>query len=430
MKLLPKVLVLLLVVLLLIPSINVLAIADPDSNPQIRAVHVYEDLLETGDVGVLVDYYIDYAVIPDEPVSESYLVSFIDTDGITQLNTVAPYPFAYSTFVDYGYNRGMAWIYFTEAEATTAGLDSANSDDYSIWLMGNPTVASGWVGDPPKVTGGIDYWYTSGDSSILVAQRVLTLGGQYEIVWSVDLVEATTLGTRLTSIGEDYFVNAINGLRAIAPACFPIASYPQIQEDIDYSTTFDVTIEDGTGTLPVSPLDLVAGSQDVTITGAGTFILTLSQGVYGTASSKVGGCTVAGSPVTLVAGENTITSNLAGTNDFTVNVNIINTSTQLQDTITGTGFDLSVLADRFGLSTMLFSGIVWLGITIACCLVFVRISKTQFGQYSHSGIMFIVEVCAIGGIVLGLLDIMIGILIFLGFGFLIIYQIFWKGASV
>jgi len=112
-----------------LPATPVYAIADPDSSPQVSAVYVYE--FSDGSVGALIDYYLDYGTLPDETVTEAYLAVFVDTDGATQLKSVAPY-----TFVDSGYGRGLAWIPFTSAEATAAGLDSASIADYRIWLTG------------------------------------------------------------------------------------------------------------------------------------------------------------------------------------------------------------------------------------------------------------------------------------------------------
>jgi len=126
---------LILVTLIVLPVTPAFAIADPDSPPQVSAVYVYE--FSDGSVGALIDYYLDYGTLPDETVTEAYLAVFVDTDGTTQLKSVAPY-----TFVDSGYGRGLAWIPFTSAEATAASLDSANQADYRIWLTGNPTLAS------------------------------------------------------------------------------------------------------------------------------------------------------------------------------------------------------------------------------------------------------------------------------------------------
>ena len=426
-------------VALMATTMPVLAIADPDSPPQVRAVYVYEDLLQDGDMGVLIDYYIEYAAIPSETVTESYLAAFIDTDSTTQIATVAPYTFQGAGYTDKGYNRGMVWIYISVADVITYGIDSANIASHKVWLMGNPTVPSGWAGDPPKTTADIDYWQTTGDSATLVALRVLYLAEALELAWGFDMIETTALGSRLTSTGESYFENVITNLRTIAPACFSVSTLPQVQEDIDYTTVFGATIEDGTGTLPVSPLALVEGDNTVDITGAGTFILELEKGTVGEAVSIVGGCTVVGSPAALVTGTNTIETNLAGTNDITVTVNLVTTQTAITDTVTGTGLDVGILVpgaaetlpEMFGMSTMMFSSLLWMGITILICAAIYKFRNRAGFASGGSGkaVMIIFDICIIGGAVLGLLDIIVAVLLFIGFGMLTGYVLFYRHAS-
>ncbi len=422
-------------------NMPVFAIDDPDDPPNILAVYIYENLMEDGDMGVFVDYFIDYTIagIPTETVTESYLVSFIDTDGTTQISTVAPYTYIGAGYTDNGYQRGMAWIYISAADVTTYAIDSANIALHEVWLMGNPTVASGWAGDPPKTTAGIDFWQTTGDSATLLAIRVLTFAEILNTAWSpIEMVEGTVLGSRLTTAGESYFENVVQNLRIIAPSCFAITTVTQTQEDLDYSTVFGATIEDGTGTLPVSPLDLVEGDNTVDITGAGTFTLELEQGTEGEAVSIAGGCTIVGSPAVLVAGTNTITSNLAGTNDITVTVNLVTTQTVITDTVTGTGLDVGILwpgavetlPEMFGMSTMMLSGLVWMVITILICAATFKV-KGQVGVGGGSGktVMIVFDICIIGGAVLGLLPVLVAVLLFIGFGMLTGYVLFYRRAS-
>lgn len=406
-----------------VPAV-VYGIADPDSPPEVNAVYVYEDCLEDGDIGVLVDYYLDYASTPNETAAEAYMAIFIDTDGSTQLKAVAPY-----VYVTSGYGRGLIWIYFSADEVLSYSLDSANEALYRVWLVGNPTLS--WPGDPPKTVATIDQWHTTGTTSTLVALRVLYYADILELAWSLDLIEATALGSRLTTLGEEYFLNVIQDLRTIAPNCFSSTTVDQTIEDIDYSTTWYAVAYNGTATITGSPVTLSEGSTNITITAIGGIYIELGQGVSGNLSNATG--TVAGSPVNLVAGTNNAT--ITGVGTVSVNITLVNTSTRLEDTILGTGLDLTDAATSFGMSRLMFSGIVWMGVSVLICAASYRVSRKDddmFGGGSGSGkvVLLIFDVCIIGGALLGLLHILVAIMLFIAFGAFTGYVFFFKGANV
>ncbi len=411
-------------VLVVFPA-SVLAIADPDTPPQVSAVYVYEDLLEDGDIGVLIDYYLDYAVLPDETATEAFMGVFVDTDGATQLKAVAPY-----TFVDSGYGRGLIWIYFSAAEVTDFSITSASEALYDILLVGNPTLA--WAGDPPKTTAVIDYWMpTDASSATLLALRILFYADVLELAWSLDLIQETTLGSRLTTLGESYFTNVIPNVRTMAPSAFTSGEIDPTLEDLDYSTTFGAVMTDGTGTVAGSPITLVEGSQSVNVTGTGTFILVLEQGTIGTATDDV--AIVTGSPVALVAGINTIT--VTGAGNLTVDVELSDTQTEITDTIIGTGLDLTTVATRFGMSREMFSGFVWLLVSVLICAAVYRGSqragdKLGYKVGSDKAVMLVFDICIIGGAVLGLLPVLVAVLMFIGFGVFTGYVLFFRSASI
>ena len=424
-KKLTKLVALAVCLILLFPAIA-LAIDDPDGL-EITAGYVFDDLLKEGDVGILIDYFIDYTITgnPTETTNEAYLGVFVDTDGITQLKATAPVPYD-----DMGYGRGIIWIYFTAAEAAT--IDRADIALYKLWLAGNPTLS--WDADPPKVIAGIDYWQpVDTNTSTLLALRIMSLAKALGIAWIETLYEETPLGARLTAMGEEYFTSAIPDLRLMAPGIFSAGTSVPVQEDLDYSTNFGATIEDGTGTLPVTPLVLVEGANTVTITGTGTFLVELVKGTEGTAVTDADllGAVVTSSPVDLRYGLNTITVTQAGTDEFTITVNLVNTQTAITDTLIGTVFDLSDLAAIFGLSTMMMSGIVWLVITILVCAAVYKVGDTGGGMRSSGGktVLLVFDLCLIGGAILGLLPVLAAALLFIGFGALTGYVLFFKGAS-
>ncbi len=424
-----RLIVLVALVAVLFPS-TVLAIADPDSEPDILNVYVYEDCMETGDIGVLVDFNIEYAISPtvadpNDTVTNAYLVVFVDTDGTTQLRAVSPY-----TYQDSGYGRNLAWIYFTAAEVTTLSIDVADEALYRVWLTGNPTLPSGWTGDPPKVVGTIGYWQTSGVTATLLAQLVRTYADSLELIWGggVDLIEATAIGNRLTVDGEELFTNIIPNLRTIAPAAFADATIDPTDANPDYSTSFGAI---ATGAvIPGSPFACVSGNNAIGGLGAGTFTLDLNPGTTGT----VTGATVVGTPVTLVSGRSTIT--LTGAGPIVIAVALTDLQSHIvDDTLTGTGFDLTVIATHFGMSTMLFSSMVWLIITILICVAVMKVTSGGIGSESFSGasgkiLMLVFNLSVIGGAVIGLLNLIVAILLFIGFTIFMGYILFFRGASI
>tara|TARA_Y100000310_G_scaffold166912_2_gene166623 strand:+ start:4055 stop:5320 length:1266 start_codon:yes stop_codon:yes gene_type:complete len=414
---------LLALMLLFSLAMPVSAIADPDTPPSINAVYVYNDLLEDGDAGILIDYFLDYAVPPTETATEAYMGIFIDTDGSTQLRSVAPY-----AYQNDGYDRGLIWIYFTAAEVTANSIDVASIALYEVWLVGNPTLS--WPGDPPKTTAGIDYWQPVGtDTGVLLALRVLFYADLLEIGWAVDLIQTTSLGSRLTTLGADYFENVIPNLRTIAPSAFASGQSEPTLEDIDYSTDFGATMTDGTGTVTGSPITLVAGANTVTVTGVGTFTLILERGTVGTVANGTG--TVTGSPVALVYGTNTITVPGGGAGTLIVTVNLDDTTSDLDTAVTGTGFDLTTVATRFGMSRWMFSGLVWLAISIIICSCVYGMNERRQGFLGSGKVVMIVfDICIIGGTVLGLMHPLVAVLLFIGFGALSGYVLFFKGAHV
>jgi hypothetical protein len=549
----------------------VLAINEPDTPPSVNAVYVYNDCLEDGDVGVLIDYFLDYAVSPNETATQSYIASFIDIDGITQLESVAPY-----AFQDSGYGRGLIWIYFSATEAATYNLNSANVTLYRVWLMGNPTLA--WTDSlgnptvPPKTIASIDQWNTTGVTATLLALRILYYADQLELIWSLDLIGETAIGSRLTTLGSSYFTNVIPDLRLIAPACFSDTETDPDYTPISYDTTFGATASNGTATITGSPVTLhpriplinssfesknpptgwilegtgatfarsatqsvngtysglltrvgancdiyqslnatayrgdivafgawvyatvanrarialdddvaaiaysayhtgAAGWEFLTVTytvnaaadwlrpycyvdtgntavyfdvatliegsnivntGAttGTIILDLAGWTFGTVMDMTG--TITGSPVAINPGTNTLTAATAGT--FFVDVGVVDTISRLEESVAGTGMDLTTLAEAFGMSRWFMSGLIWVLITIIICAAVYRAEKSEDGFGVSTGgskvIILVFTVCIIGGTLLGLLHPMIAALLFIGSGAMIGYVFFFKSETL
>ena len=375
---------------LLLPATSVLAIADPDSPPAINGVWVYDSCLEDGDIGVFIDYYLDYAALPTETATDAYLAAFIDTDGSTMLRATALY-----TYVDSGYGHGYIWIYFTPTEVAAYTIDSADIALYSVWLMGNPTLT--WAADPPKTTAGIDYWQPSGSATdVLLALRVLAAADQLELDWTQDMIESTALGNKLTATGEEYFTNVIASLRLMAPAAFSSGTSDLEPADIDYSMEFGAILTNGTGTAAGSPITLTEGENTVNVTVAGTFTVDLTRGTIGTAESDVG--TVTGSPVDLVWGVNTITVPGGGTGNIKLTMAFTDAATQADSEVSGGALDVTGAATDWGVSRWMLGGILWLVATIAGCALLFRVDTQRAMYAGGAGKNVLLLFCVMQGI--------------------------------
>lgn len=412
---------LLIVVLLSSFPATAQAISNPDVGPTVNNVYVYQ--FTDGSIGVLIDYYIFYTVVPVETATASFLAVFIAADGSTQLKAVAPF-----TYQNSGYGRGLIWIPFTAAEVTSFGLTSANQALYSVWLVGNPALS--WPATPPKVSAAIGYWQTAGDASVLLALRVLYYADILELAWSISLLQVAPTGNKLSTLGESYFDNVIPGLPTLAPAAFASGSSNPIQPTQNYASSFGAVVTGGTGNVTGSPKTLVSGANSVTITAPGTLIFSLNLGTVGTVANGAG--TVAGSPVRIVYGNNTVTATGAGLITVTVSEN--STATQAEQGIPGTGFDMSAAAANFGMSRWMFSSLVWLAASILICgVVFIIGSQPDaYGQTKNTSkvVMLVFDVFIIGGGLLGLLHPIVAILLFIGWSVVIGIVLFYRNANV
>jgi hypothetical protein len=397
------------------------AIDDPDTAPQVLAVYVYE--FNDGSVGTLIDYYLDYGTLPDETVTEAYLAVFVDTDGTTQLKSTAPY-----TFVDSGYGRGLAWIPFTAAEAAAYGLDSASRADYRIWLTGNPTLD--WDADPPFKETTIGQWATSSVPETL-ASRILYYADVLELAWSLDMVEYTANGNRLTSVGASYFENVIPNCRTLAPDAFSDTTSDPDYIPVSYDTAFGATATSGTATVTGSPQTLTEGSDSVNVTTNGTIVIDLAQWTSGNITDDTG--TLDGGPtIDLYPGVNTLTVTSNGT--FTTELEVIDTAVICERSVEGTGFDLTDLGDAFGMSRWTISTIVWVIVTIiVCAAVYAGSRRSSLGADGGGAskvVMVVFAVMMVGGMLLGLLHPLVVSFMLIAYGAFIGYVLFFRSESL
>ena len=273
-----------------------------------------------------------------------------------------------------------------------------------------------------------------GDSGLhhvgVLGQDVLAIAEQLGTEWSLVLKEETVNGFKLTATGEAYFLNVMPNLRVMAPQIFATGTVDPTVEDIDYLTLFGATLTSGTGTVIGSPITLVSGTQTVNASGLGTLVFDLHKGTVGSMTNNTG--IVTGSPIDLVAGETTVT--VTGIGLFTVVVELDNTQSGITDTVTGTALDLTDAATAFGFAdrVLLFSGLVWLVITIIICSA-IYVTGTKANPQINRGMgkvtLLVFDICIIGGAVLGLMPVAVAVLMFIGFGFFTGYVLFFRGSS-
>ena len=216
-----------LLVVLMLPATPVYAdTPNPDSTPTIESINVYQNAREAGDMFFMVYANIPYAPIPDQPVTQTFIWSLIDTDNVTELGSTVGYAYNVGTYSDDGFGYNVYSMYFDSGNVTALGMSW--SDNYTVRLSGNPVVF-----DTPPI---YNYPVSVVDYSVLTAQadvqaelalRILTIATDLDIKWGLastyTLLTQTELGNRLSLYGEAFFRGAIFGLQSLAPGVFSVA---------------------------------------------------------------------------------------------------------------------------------------------------------------------------------------------------------------
>ena len=84
------------------------------------------------------------------------------------------------------------------------------------------------------------------------------------------------------------------------------------------------------------------------------------------------------------------------------------------------------------MSRLLFSGLVWLVVSILICAAAYKASDNVEGYRGGGGkiILLVFDICIIGGAVLGLMPVLVAALMFIGFGAFTGYILFFRAANV
>ena len=387
-RILMPLLVIMAILAAILPVAVCLAQALPDSGPTINAVYVFQNLAQNGDQLYLIDETTTYTTPPAPPAltfTQAFVARLIAVDGTTILATATPFSFFGS-----GYSRNVIAIYFNAATAPTW------QQAYTVQIVGNPLVT--WAGSTPLASSAITWWSPMTGMALsqgALSVQIITLASYLDMAWgytgtSSDLLQSTTSGQALSTVGQSVFLGIQPGLVSLAPDAFTsVVSQPIISPN----TTISGILANGTGTATFAPLNLGVGGSLITATVGGSFTVTLQGGTAGTATSGtgIGAGTVTGSPVQLTAGANTInvtagkfTIDLSGANDKAVSGNILLTP-----------WDITGASAALGLSTGWGGAILTFGLIFAVDIWLGRKMKSNKGLILIDDFIFVA--CTIAG---------------------------------
>ena len=284
----------LVLLLVLMPTHPVLAIADP-TDTSILAAKVFQNIFVDDDMLFFVRYDVNYTTDPDEPADETFIVVLYDTDGTTLL---------YQRPLNY-YGHNVISIYLTPAQA--ASLTWGN--EYVIKVMGNPsvfeTLTEGVNMATRSLSASEDYISGSMNSSrtalgIYCINTAKVLGASWDP--PVDLV---TTGDKLNTAGAIVFNAAIPGLYTACPGIYETAVAPPELEGVERTIILTGVItgtftgeETVTGGLSTATGSFVTGTQ----TGTTVDILHTTVTMFSVGETVTGGT----SEATIVVSEVTI----------------------------------------------------------------------------------------------------------------------------
>jgi hypothetical protein len=199
----------------LIPQV---VLADPPAPTSVTLVNYYatNNLLETGDFFLLIDYNIAYSGgYPTVPASNAFTFRLFDPTGSTEIADALPYVFTTATtgFTGTnGYGEGVVAYYFNSASAPTWDLN------YIIKVSGNPAEFSSPLEYDFQLPSAA--YQSSSDNATGLANELRTIATQLSIQWGIPLLSDASATSVFTADGEGYFRNAIPGVQSLAPNIF------------------------------------------------------------------------------------------------------------------------------------------------------------------------------------------------------------------
>jgi hypothetical protein len=193
------------------------AMDPPDSTPTAQ-FYVFRHLLEPDDWLLLIYQNIPYVSTPDEPVWQTYMWRFIDTDNITEFGAALSVSWNHN---GYGYN--LTSMYFNASDVKDSNM--IWDTPYTLRLSGNP---SNFAAPPVYyfnlATGDYSTANSTATSQAALCTTIKKVASDLDVVWALgvtySLLNETESGTVLSIYGESFFRSAIYGLQGLCPQVF------------------------------------------------------------------------------------------------------------------------------------------------------------------------------------------------------------------
>ena len=224
-----------IIVTLIIPT-TAYAIENPSSTPVLEDIRAWRNVLETGDMFVMLVENTPYDTTPTDYIySEAFIWRFMD--GSDDLGSALGYGYN-----DDGYGYNVIGFYWSESEAP------AWTGNYTLKLSGNPSVFA----TPPEYNFPISSaaYSTLTDTDEVkddISEVVINIADDFYSYWGLSylttLLSETETGTVLSLNGQAFFRGAIYGIQGMAPHAFPISITNFTITDRTWTNAYITTLE-------------------------------------------------------------------------------------------------------------------------------------------------------------------------------------------
>lgn len=181
----------------------------PDDIEVLAGTKNYGNIIETGDLLVLISYEISYTVIPTFNSNEGFIIRLLQ--GAVELANTNPHVRSLSPVS--GYERSLSTFYFTADEASVLGISA--STPLIVRIQGSPLVF-----DTPQTNSFNITNFTAINTKDTFAGDILIQIQDLQNQWDVTLIEGTSFAPKLTVVGEDYMISIFSRIIEVVPQFF------------------------------------------------------------------------------------------------------------------------------------------------------------------------------------------------------------------